>query len=989
MKKIICRIIFLLVFSNSFSQNINLGLIDLDKSSDSNPREFVVVNNVFYFISNGLDLGYELWRSDGTINGTHIVKDINPGTNGAFREDISANLTNINGVLYFSANDGVNGYELWKSDGTASGTVLIKNIANSSSNSSPSSFILLNSEIIFVCDDNVNGKELWKTNGTEVGTILLKDIYPGSSSSEPKYLINFNNKVYFQASNPISGIELWMTDGTSNNTILQNDLFPGDVIGINNLTKMIVFNNELYFRGRNLDSGFELFKTNGDLGNATIVNNLDDGFGNGFTGKFLTANSTTIFFDGKIPALGTELWKSDGTLSGTTIVKDIFPGFDDGLDTQTTFSFIGETSYFTGRDSSGTELWKSNGTFDGTFLVKDIFTGLNSSTILFMTTIDGILYFSANQTLIENNNYLWKSDGTTSGTQLVKDVNLRGMNGYAGNKIFELNNTIFFAGQKNVNGWEIWKSNGTTSTTSLFVDLNYTASSFPRKLIQVGNKLFYSAVAGGTVGHQLFVTDINTGASGLVQTIPNSSPNGSLYDNNTYSKFIKFGNEVIFLASTITNGNELWKSDGVTITLIKDINPTGNGVLESFGNEYKILNNILYFTANDGNSGYALWRSDGTEAGTYMLRDFTSDSVSTNINDFCVFNNKVYFVVNWDQIWFTDGTASGTQLFMTLNNILGLKANSSKLFFFNRTFNSTNLNQLWSTDGVVSNSSVIWQENGSFQRQSTIFNDMLYFVGFETGGCTIYKTDGSTSGTVKLKEGLLLNNVKHLKVCGNKLFITNNYISIVQEKFNELWQTDGTSNGTVLIDTSQNEALIGKIECFQNNLFYFYAQSGSPMIYSYGVDYGTYKILKKTDGNSVTIHDLNVSNSQQFINNYGAHDMYATDSKLYLVANNGYSGIELFGSDSEALLSSDDLIYQFSSQDEINLYPNPVNSLVTIKAVFSIDKVFIYDVSGKKILDFTVNSPQETIDLGGLNSGIYFAKIYTKKGIYFNKIIKK
>jgi ELWxxDGT repeat protein len=315
MKKGLLILFLIFIFGNSFSQNINLELLDISKNADSNPREFVVINNVYYFIAKGLDLGIELWRSDGTQSGTYIVKDINQGSNGAFLSNESSNLTNVNGLLYFSANDGINGFELWKSDGTELGTVMVKDIASSSSSSSPSDFISLNSEVIFVCDDGINGRELWKTDGTSMGTVLLKDIDSGISGSGPSFLINFNNKVYFQAWNSVSGIELWMTDGTTSNTVIQNDLNPGNSIGVNNLTKMLVFNNELYFRGNSQNTGFELYKTDGSTGNSTLIINLDGNFNNGFVGKMLTSNTTTIFFDGT-NFNGKELWKSNGTLVG-------------------------------------------------------------------------------------------------------------------------------------------------------------------------------------------------------------------------------------------------------------------------------------------------------------------------------------------------------------------------------------------------------------------------------------------------------------------------------------------------------------------------------------------------------------------------------------------------------------------------------------------------------------------------------------------------
>lgn len=980
------------IFGNSFSQNINLELLDISKNADSNPREFVVINNVYYFIAKGLDLGIELWRSDGTQSGTYIVKDINQGSNGAFLSNESSNLTNVNGLLYFSANDGINGFELWKSDGTELGTVMVKDIASSSSSSSPSDFISLNSEVIFVCDDGINGRELWKTDGTSMGTVLLKDIDSGISGSGPSFLINFNNKVYFQAWNSVSGIELWMTDGTTSNTVIQNDLNPGNSIGVNNLTKMLVFNNELYFRGNSQNTGFELYKTDGSTGNSTLIINLDGNFNNGFVGKMLTSNTTTIFFDGT-NFNGKELWKSNGTLVGTSMVKDIYSGYEDGLDYETVFSFIGETLYFNGRNNNGTELWKSDGTSTGTIMVKNIMPGINSSDILYMTTIDDILYFSARQEFVENKNYLWKSDGTAIGTQLVKDVNMRGMSNYVKNKIFKCNNNIFFVGLNDINGWEMWNTDGTPIGTNLFIDINYSSSSFPRKFAQIQDKLLFSAINGESSGHNLFVTDINSNAINLL-SIPNGGTNGSLIDNNSYSKFVKFGNEIIFLAPTLTYGYELWKSDGNTNTLLKDIYVGGNGIPENFGNDFGILNNVLYFTANDGNSGLELWRTDGTEIGTYMVKDITTGSSGSNINNFCLFNNKIYFVVNSNQIWSTDGTTAGTNIVTTsYYYIRFLKANSSKLFFLNITSNSSI--QLLTNDGTNANSSIMgtWNNSSSYE-QSVIFNDILYFVIPETFGVTIYKSDGTVSGTIKLKNGLLLKKVKNLIVCGNYLYITNNYFSIVDDQYNEIWQSDGTSNGTVLTDISQNNNWIGKLECFQNNLFYFYDTYTYVGNY-YGYSLNAYKVVKKTNGINLTSHNLNVLNSQQFTNNYtnnyGVYDMFATDSKLYFMANNGYSGFELFSSDSSGLLSAD--YFESSNQTLSNknniLYPNPADLDININSLYIINKVLIVDISGKNIREFLTNKKQEKIDISNINSGIYIVKVFTDGGVFFNKLIKK
>ena len=101
-----------------------------------------------------------------------MVKDINPGASASF----PFYLTNLNGTLYFQASDGANGAELWKSDGTAAGTVMVKDIDPGANSSFPSYIINVNSELYFTANDGAHGYELWKSDGTAAGTVMVKDI---------------------------------------------------------------------------------------------------------------------------------------------------------------------------------------------------------------------------------------------------------------------------------------------------------------------------------------------------------------------------------------------------------------------------------------------------------------------------------------------------------------------------------------------------------------------------------------------------------------------------------------------------------------------------------------------------------------------------------------------------------------------------------------------------------------------------------------------
>lgn len=180
----------------------------------SAPNKFTVANNLLYFAAYDDNNGTELWKTDGSASGTLMVKDIYSGVlNGLMYPNTF--LTNFNNGLFFPANDGVNGVELWKSDGTMNGTVLVKDISLGSGASNPAFLVKIDNVLYFSggIENNAGvgtiGAELWKSDGTPSGTLLVKDIYAGVYSSNPSLLFNHNGTLYFSADNGVHGKELW------------------------------------------------------------------------------------------------------------------------------------------------------------------------------------------------------------------------------------------------------------------------------------------------------------------------------------------------------------------------------------------------------------------------------------------------------------------------------------------------------------------------------------------------------------------------------------------------------------------------------------------------------------------------------------------------------------------------------------------------------------------------------------------------------------
>ena len=410
------------------------------------PSNLAKVGNKLLFNDYDSTNGTELWKSDGTDSGTSIVKDINPGSNDG-QEGI---LVDINGAAFFSANDGTHGTELWKSDGTESGTKLVKDI-NPSGDSNLWHIINANGTAFFAADDGTHGMELWKSDGTDSGTMMVDDLNP-SGSSNPQNLTYCNNSVYFTgSSSTMGGSLLWKSDGTSGGTVALN--LP-DMATPNSL---FCSGSVLYFTANNMaGSGVELGKTDGtDIG-TVLVKDIYPGGNSSYPQNFADINGT-LYFSANDGVHGAELWKTDGTESGTVMVKDVNPGIGDSNPAQITN--VNGVIYFDASDGiHGMEIWKTDGTDSGTTMVKDVFPGAGDSWAAGFVDIYGTVYFNA--TNISggkgggNKYQLWQTDGTASGTFPVMETNPGGDDNVS--NIINISNKLYFTADDPINSTQLW-----------------------------------------------------------------------------------------------------------------------------------------------------------------------------------------------------------------------------------------------------------------------------------------------------------------------------------------------------------------------------------------------------------------------------------------------------------------------------------------------------------------------------------------------------
>ena len=895
--------ISLWVTSGTSASTRKVGGLDIATQASS-PAWLVQLNGLTYFRANDGLHGDELWVSDGTPQGSRMIKDINPdGGQGVDTVYVSG------GRIFFRGNDGVRGWEIWTTDGTEVGTRMLKNInLNGDSSLEYLTYAagkwFFRAQDVSCCDVLANGKtgsELYVTDGTVAGTQLVKDIGPNRPTNNcwwcygPSNFKVLNNGIIFQHDDGVHGSIWYRSDGTlAGTTTLDPEI--DDVITLT--SEPIIIEGKAYYRAGDVTNGLEPWVTDGSPAGTHIIadvnsNNQSSNINNltriGTTAKYVFSSNDGIY--------GEELWVTDFTTAGTHMVRELQTGTENsGQSSPSQFYAAGNKVFFRAfSDATGWELWVTDGTSAGTRAI-DLNPGRPDSYIDQAYGLNGKLVFRFHQGVgygVEP----WISDGTDAGTRMIKDFNPSGDSSldYAiesGGKIYLKINDLTEPGYT-----AVWVTDGTSANTiKLTSRCANNGNPDPQGFTEVDNGLLVR-LSDCVYGHKWWRTDGTV--AGTVRLDPSYNPTTTTY--NDVSPFL-IGGKYYFTATSPEIGMELWTTDGSPsgTHVLKDINTAQSGSESSSGLK---LGNKWIFSANDGIHGHELWVSDGTEAGTQMVRELqtgTENSGQSSPSQFYAAGDKVFFrafsdATGWE-LWVTDGTSAGTRAIdlnpgrpdSYIDQAYGL--NGKLVFRFHQGVGYGV--EPWISDGTVSGTRMIKDFNPSGDSSLELAaesNGKIYLKindGSSPGHTAVWATDGTPENTVKLTS-LCANNGNpdphgFTPVDGGLLMRLSDCVY-----GHKWWRTDGTVAGTARLDPSYDPLTTqwGDVSPTQNGGKYYYTavtpELGNELWVTDGSPSGT-RVVK----------DINTGNGSSSPNTF-----VKVGNKHFYFANDGVHGQELWVSD--------------------------------------------------------------------------------------------
>jgi len=937
--------------------NVNGGTV----SHSSNPRDFVVFDNTLFFVAQHDEKGREVWKTNGTAGGTILLKDINIGVESS----VTSNFLEFKGKLYFVANDGINGHQLWVTDGSEAGTRRVTSKMNY-----PVNKIVSNGDYIFYLKNPRDYRlEVWKSDGTDSGTTLVKgDI---AIRNTPDGLISAVGLVFFAAENEGSnGTMLWRTDGTEGGTftvagpLSGNGAGPG---GTSGLTQFIEYNGALYLIVRTSFANWlsvGLMKTDGTVAGTERVVGMYDG--NTKLVEFadvIVHNDKMYFSFFDLDLNHFFIFESKGLADNT---KRSYEYSGPSYFAPSSPVGMGEQLYFTsGNSAGGTSLIKMSTTTLAAQEVKELSGPISKPFFFYKESDSNRLLNDGEGIFIRSrmDNYkaeLWRSDGTTDGTSPLGRVL------YAENlSLFQ--NTLFFSGAGDADR-ELWKSDGTVTGTVLVRDINAAKSGGgfgqPR-LVSDGIVLPGSHPDYGT---EIWVSDGTSSGTRVVDLIPGK---GGAWPYG----YLNTGDKVYFFGLAEAGGISLYATDATTVvTQVVRHFTTGD---HRYRLAYAGGDNIFAFAAKaDGSfSLYVLNKVTGAgdEIKNFGVNEY---GVPFSISEVAVMNDLVYFLCA-AALWKSDGTTEGTVKVADFHETANLTVAGNYVYFTEKADYQTGEVELYKSDGTPEGTGIVKNLNGSASGNPADLiafkNKLLFTASDQATGKEVWITDGTEVNTVLLKDinaggSSGISHPQFVLHDGMLFFMANSPAYGA-----ELWKTDGTDTGTVRVRDivpGPDSSKPASISNLGGTLYFaaFTPAAGYEIWTSDGTDEGTRLVVDVVPGPRYS----------------NPRNMVTIADQLVFTADTESTGTQLW-SYKESVTSV------FPEVDDlVSVYPNPSSGIfnIAIKEMAG-GSVTVLNSRGSCVFSDVNLTENAQLNVSHLPSGLYVMKITKGRKMIAVKVLKK
>ncbi len=928
--------------------------------------------------------GKELWRTDGTSEGTIRLADINKGSADSYVMGVA-----YAGTFVFVTQPGPGEIysKLWKSSGTPETTQLIGNISLDDDKLDVIEVWTINNVVGILASNGPSIKLLKYTSAA--GTIsLVKEIANNENTSFTKSVaiganiraILLQTYVGFTYS-----AEFWTTDASAagTNPVATYDDFVEDFVAHGD---DLVFENSVRqislldvssgtvtplhdFGGVSVDRLFSyqatstiistregVWATDGTAGNTVSI--LDD-----------VVDLIEIFVkDGKAYFVGLEqsnstynFYETNGTAAGTTLLVQVrdneatpYVAAPPQIGLVNGKLIAAVTTVATGMEIAEVSA-------SGKQVIKDINPGLNGSDPHMFYPFNGKLYFAANDGT--NGMELWSTDGTANGTQLLKNAVEGTANGVTTKDLFSLNDEVYFSAHTTGSNDDIWKTTGLGANAEqyLFANSGSVLGTLGDTIYMVTNPMFIYKGSGNGEEPEV-VADLSTSIGEAIHP----SSNFSLGDKFIFTLFA-FGGGTPY-------GKELWTVNWQTpgAQLLKNIGPGLNDGL--FGSAYgeedqrilKLSETQAIFAADDGTNGIELWTTDGTPTGTVLLKDINPGSGSSDpkkIN--AMLNGKAYFVANDKEVWTTNGTAGAT------SKLIDFSSEISNIVRMNNDVYATVSDALYK---ITQDPAVKIHDLNGEASEMIVLDNKLYIATENS----LWVSDGTSANTVSIA----------FEATPSKLYAFKNQVYFSANE--QLWHSIGSENTTQMIADMEplkfkhagdllfmtaNSTTFGT-ELFRTEAVKFHQEISFP------------EITAKSEGDPD--FDLNATASSGLAITYEVESGPATivNGKAHLTGD-GSVTIKASQSGDETFEPAESVSRTFTvtpvtgleeNSGDFLVYPNPAEKILYISRPAA---VRVIDVNGRELVNI---SRTDAVDVASFTPGFYVAII---NNTYHIKFIKR